>query len=110
MNAMQLLHGMYNINAYIPSNVFRKLWKKVSDSPIKILPAPILTRWWSVGLCAATLDAEWDVRKQLNNGLVKLPPKDISDALRKIVCANKNLLEKKEIQSDVKIIVTIHKV
>ena len=110
MNAMQLLHGMYNIHTYIPSKVFKKLWKKVSNLPCSILPAPILTRWWSVGLCAAILDAQWDVRKKIIDGLVNMPPKDISDALRKIVCANKNLLGKKEIQSDVKIIATIHKV
>ena len=110
MNAMQLLHGMYNIHNYIPSKVYKKLWKSITNLPCSILPAPILTRWWSVGLCAATLDAEWDVRKKIIHGLVNLPPKDISDALRKIVCANKNLLGKKEIQSDVKIITTIHKV
>ena len=60
-------------------------------------------------MCAATLDKEWDFRERINNSLVNLPAKHISASLQKIVSTNKNLMGKKEIQSDIKIIAAIHK-
>ena len=114
MNAMQLMHGMYNVHNYLSSPLFSQLWTRACTdmnvtTKYKMLPAPILTRWWSVGVCAATLDEEWDVRERINNSLVNLPPKHISTSLRKVVSTDKNLMRKKEIQSDIKIIVAIHK-
>ena len=97
MNAMQLMHGMYNVHNYLPSEIFQSLWEKESNAHYSFLPAPILTQWWSVGLCAATLDKEWDVRNKINYGLVNLPPIYISGALRKIEPSTKNLIGKKEI-------------
>ena len=46
--------------------------------------------------------------KYVNNALVNLPNKVISDALCKIVCGNKNLLGKNKICSDIKIIAEVH--
>ena len=114
MNAMQLMHGMYNLHNYVPSHLYAKLWKKACDElqidvPYKILPAPIVTRWWSVGVCAASLEDDWEIRKKVNNALLNLPNSDTSDALRKILSANKNLMGKMEIKSDIKIIAAIHR-
>ena len=55
------------------------------------------------------LDVDWDIMKYVNNALVNLPNKEISDTLCEIVCGNKNLLGKNEIRSDIKIIVEVHR-
>ena len=114
MNAMQLMHGMYNIQNYLTSDVLKTLWQEACTAlgvlkSHKLLLAPVLTRWWSVGVCAEMLDVDWEIMKYVNNALVNLPNKEISDALRKIVCGNKNLLGKNEIRSDIKIIVEVHR-
>ena len=62
-----------------------------------------------MGVCVEMLDFAWEIMKYVNNALVNLPNKEISDALRKIVCGNKNLLGKNEIRSDIKIIVEVHR-
>ena len=65
---------------------------------------------WSVcRACAEMLDVDWEIMKYVNNALLNLPNKEISDTLRKILCGNKNLFGKNEIRSDIKIIVEVHR-
>ena len=102
MNAMQLMHGMYNIQNYLYSSLFGQLWTRENAAmdvtmKYKMLPAPVLKRWWSVGVCAATLTEEWGVRERIHNVLANLTPKHIRNSLRK-TSKNNNLMGKKERQ------------
>jgi hypothetical protein len=65
--AMQLLHGVYNLQKNHESEEWNMIWKSACQSlglespkePKKI-PAPILTRWWTVGVCANFLLQNWE--------------------------------------------------
>ena len=77
INAMQLMHGMYNIQNYLTSDVLKTLWQEACTAlgvlnSQKLLLAPVLTRWWSVGVCAEILYVHWKFMKYVNNALVNL--------------------------------------
>ena len=59
-NVMQLLHGMYNAQNYLEGSEVESIWKLICEHvgvtrKFKRLPAPVLTRWWYVGVCVACL-------------------------------------------------------
>ena len=107
------MHGVYNTQTYLPDQTLKDFWEEACiqlklEKKYHLLQAPILTRWWSVGVCAMELDADWEIYKYRNNALVNLPNRLISDSFRKVVSANKNLFRLNEIRSDVKMIAAIH--
>lgn len=66
MNARKLMHGIYNIQNCIPSETLKELCKEACtklavNKPFKFLIVPILTRWWSVGVCSIMLDNGWKI-------------------------------------------------
>ena len=68
-NAMQLLHGTYNLRNYLPPKFIRSCWEKSRDEigsesqhmKYTEFQQAVLTRWWTVGASACQLDAEWDI-------------------------------------------------
>mgnify|MGYP002812481187 CR=1 FL=1 len=63
-NAMQALHGVANLQKYHEASEWKNMWGIAAErSGIDIsgkgsswrVPAPVLTRWWTVGECAAYL-------------------------------------------------------
>ena len=57
-NVMQLIHGCYNLQINHEVNEYKGMWQKavevlgldLADHPFHTMPAPILTRWWYVGV------------------------------------------------------------
>ena len=81
--AMQLLHGVYNLQA----NHERKEWAEMWSVSVHSLnnderltatqtitpptiPCPILTRWWTVGVAATFLLEHWDIIGAVAQGVI----------------------------------------
>ena len=65
-NAMQLLHGTYNLRNYLPQPFLHSSWEKSrdvvgSEPRYKEFQKPVLARWWTVGDSAYQIDSQWDV-------------------------------------------------
>ena len=65
-NAMQLLHGLWNLSNYLDEDFFKEAWKLACDNlgmNVKYvkLSQPVLTRWWLVGQCACEVADNWDL-------------------------------------------------
>jgi hypothetical protein len=61
-NAMQALHGVSNLQKYQEASEWKQIWKVAfvlsgvdisATTASWLVPAPILTRWWTIGECAA---------------------------------------------------------
>ena len=112
-NAMQLMHGIWNLTNYLPKTFLRKIWKHSReklqiDRPYRIFPQPVLTRWWMVGDAACILREDWVIYEEMMKQLANLPRSELKEAAFGIVCANKNLMQKKVIKADVNVIASIH--
>lgn len=76
-NAMQLLHGIYNLQSQYEKGEWNSIWVHTvqvhginlpteRDGQPKKIPCPILTRWWTVGATATFARDNWD--KWCNTG------------------------------------------
>ena len=59
MNMMQMLHDAYNIQNWHKNEELKQIWKYITDEEstnlkFRKLEEPVLTRWWLVGVCAAS--------------------------------------------------------
>ena len=75
---MQLLHGVYNLQKNHERNEWKSIWKIAAnecgvdniENPSKIIPQPVLTRWWTVGVAAAFLVKNKDTIHAVCNGVI----------------------------------------
>ena len=109
---MQLMHGIWNLTNYLPETFLQKIWKHTCEkhqiARLYLFPQPVLTRWWMVGDAACILREDWVIQKEIMTQLANLPRSELKEAAFGIVCANKNLMEKKVIKEDVNVIASIH--
>ena len=72
-----------------------------------IIPAPILTCWWTVGVAAAYLVTHWDLMVSICDGIIKNTT--TKDASNQIASGNWVLLQMPAIKSDIHLIAAYHK-
>jgi hypothetical protein len=110
--ALQLLHGIYSLQKYHEPDEWRAMW--VSSAALagkpavapKRVPAPVLTRWWTVGVCALFFVKHWDILLQLCHGVMQRF--NMKSASSQIASANWALMHTPEIRADVELVVAYH--
>ena len=115
VNAMQLMHGLYNVRNHVSTKLLKKMWQFTTsrlgiDAPYHALQAPILTQWWSVGECAKSVANHWRVWKALLPKILRLPSTYVKAAARKIIKSTMDLMEVKEIRSDIILLKIYHQI
>ena len=78
----------------------------MSQSP-KRIPAPILTRWWTVGVAAEFLLDHWDIIELIVHGSIQCRTTD--KAVNQIASGVQALMNNGQIKSDVHLINAFHK-
>ena len=113
-NAMQLLHGIYNLQKYHEREEWTIIWQKAemslgistSETASIAVPCPILTRWWTVGIAAEFALKNWRVIQLICEGFIK---RDLTTkATNKIVSATEALMKTHQIKSDVQLLGAYH--
>ena len=113
-NAMQLLHGIYNLQKHHEREEWKIIWRKAEillDSPAidngsMTVPCPILTRWWTVGVAAEFAIKNWQTILCICKGVIK---RDLTTkASNKIASATEALLKTQQIKSDVHLLSAYH--
>ena len=118
VNAMQLLHGLYNLVNYIKNDVLKRMWEEAcvrtgKKKKYHVMSAPILTRWWYVGKQACEVEEDWSEWQIVMEFILKtchLGNSGTTSAIKDIAKANHGIMKVTEITLDVTIIKCIHKV
>jgi hypothetical protein len=112
--AMQLLHGVYNLQRNHESDEWKRIWNSVcADLGLSItpdahrIPAPILTRWWTVGVAAGFLLENWDIIDKIVHGSIQCRSTD--KAVNQIASGVQSLMKTPQVKSDVHLIDAFHK-
>ena len=110
MNAMQMIHGAYNIQNYHEIEELKGLWAYVEEADgmkFKVLEEPVLTRWWLVGACAVSFKESIGVWTKICSAIRKSAPSE--SASLKIASCTLNLIKNKAIQCNLELIAVFHK-
>ena len=114
-NAMQALHGVSNLQKYHEASEWKRIWNVAAElSGIDIsettsswrVPAPVLTRWWTVGECASYLLKWLPLVLALCHGVIQRDATKI--AANQIASGLQALLTTNVIISDVHLINDYH--
>ena len=111
-NAMQLLHGAYNLQNWHEHDELKDIYlytrkcEGLDEKFIK-LEEPILTRWWLVGACATSFLKCKSTWEKICNGIRQAT--DTKSAAYKVASATYTLIQEPVIISDVHLLVAIHK-
>ena len=110
-NAMQLLHGAYNIQNWCENDELKEIYlytreQEGLEMKFKKLEEPIVTRWWLVGACATSFLACLSTWTRICDGIRKSAP--TSSASYKVAAATLSLIQEPIIMSDVHLLVAIH--
>ena len=109
---MQLLHGVYNLQSKHERGEWTKIWKADAlkivkeTGSVRELPCPILTRWWTVGVCVHFLLKIWNLVYAITKGVIKQDNTD--KAANQIASASQALMATSQIKSDVYLIAAFH--
>lgn len=125
-NAMQLLHGLWNLQAHHEDSEFEDIWTVAAQhvaaqaaertgiqAPIDLkakfskIPCPILTRWWTVGVAAEYAVEHWDTLLELQQGVINRDA--TSKAANQIASGNQSLMQTRIVRSDVVFLSNFHK-
>jgi hypothetical protein len=116
-NAMQALHSLHNLQKYHERTEWPIIWKKaaakcgfnIADSECDAhrIPAPILTRWWTVGECVAFLNKHREIILAICHAVIQATT--TIRAVNQIASALQAMLLTPEIGSDITLIDTYHK-
>jgi hypothetical protein len=108
--ALQMLHGVYNLQKHHESSEWKQIWVwaaeqigKRTSAPKKV-PAPILTRWWTVCVSAAFVLDNWDILLAICHGVIQ--KHNTTSALNQIASATQALMKTDVIKCDVELIHT----
>ena len=112
-NAMQLLHGVYNLQDHHEKAEWKQIFVEASKSITgddvnepPTVPKPILTRWWTVGVAAAFLLSHWDVIGAVTHGVIQHT--NTTHACNKIASGVQSLMAEKQAKSDILLIAAYH--
>ena len=113
-NAMQLIFGVYNIQgrAYHEPEELKQKWEAIArqmgiNKTFKQIPAPVLTRWWFVGVAACMLLEDWEVWQKFMV-VTRNDPLSFGKAVNNIASSNISLMAEPMIKSDLLLISTFH--
>ena len=116
-NAMQALHGLHNLQKYHERTEWPKLWSTAAakcgfdltneEFSAHRIPAPILTRWWTVGECAAFLLKHIRIILALCHGVIQAST--TAHAVNQVASGLEALLKTPQIVSDISLIDAYHK-
>ena len=93
MNAMQMIHGTYNIQNYHEIEELKDLSAYVAEADgmkFKVLELPVLTRWWLVGVCTVSFKESIGVWTKICSVIRKSAPSE--SASLKIASSTFNLI------------------
>ena len=114
-NAMQALHGLSNLQKYHEGAEWKQIWHVAAElSGINVngtmaswrVPAPILTRWWTVGECAAFLLKWLSLVLAICHGVIQRDKTKI--AANQIASGLQALLKTPVVVSDIHLINAYH--
>jgi hypothetical protein len=116
-NAMQALHGLHNLQKHHEKNEWPIIWSKAAakcgfdltneEFSAHRIPAPILTRWWTVGECAAYLLKHMTIILALCHGVIQAST--TAHAVNQVASGLQALLKTPQIVSDISLIDAYHK-
>ena len=111
LNAMQLLHGAYNIQNWCEHDELKEIYLFTQtqlgiEMKFKKLEEPIATRWWLVGACACSFLESLAVWERICDGIRKSAPSD--SAAYKVAASTLGLIKEPMIISDVRLLATFH--
>ncbi len=116
-NAMQALHGLHNLQKYHESTEWPKLWSTAAakcgfdlttdEFSAHQIPAPILTRWWTVGECAAFLLKHMAIIPALCHGVIQAST--TAHAVNQVASGLEALLKTPQVVSSISLIDAYHK-
>ena len=97
---------------YVDTHVFQVMGnKKCQEMNInmkfKIPCIPVLTQWWTIGVCALDLIKCWKIWYQFLNNMSKLPTSDITPATINIMKGTRYLISIPELNWDISFFVEI---
>ena len=111
MNAMQMLHGAYNLQNWHETEELKDLWKYIvevegENYEFQKLEEPITTRWWLVGACAASFKVSLLIWEKICKAIRNSAPS--GSASSKIASCTANLIQNKVIRCDLELIIVFH--
>jgi hypothetical protein len=116
-NVMQALHGLHNSQKYHKSTEWPKLWSTAAakcgfdmttnEFSAHRIPAPILTRWWTVGECAAFLLKDMAIILALCHGVIQAST--TAHTVNQVASGLEALLKTPQVVSDISLIDAYHK-
>lgn len=118
-NAMQLLHSVYDLQEVMEFGIWKMEWKKAhkkcfghdSLKDVPKIPAPIITRWWTVGQAAAFLVENLSLIRSLCDSVKSWKGTGtFLSAATKIASSVLSLSKEMVIMSDVKLITCFHQI
>lgn len=116
-NAMQAIHAFYDLQNHMEYGVWKDEWKAAAevvdsgnrnddDHKVVKLPAPIMTRWHTVGNAAMVITNELPVLRQIAVSVRN--SKASNNALNKIASGILSLIAEPQIVSDITLIRGFH--
>ena len=111
-NAMQLIHSIYDLQAAIEIDLWKKLYFKAAEEigetviKFKKIAAPIVTRWWTVGAAATDFLEKFPIFIQLCKNIRNVYTSE--NARNKIASSILSLSKEPVIISDVNLISCYH--
>ena len=111
---MQLIHGVYNLQQNHEKDEWDSIWKasallkglNVEEFLNFTVPAPILTRWWTIGVCAKFLIKNYSLLLSVIDGVINRQKSH--HAANKIASGVLGLVMTPQIISDVHLIANFH--
>jgi hypothetical protein len=116
-NAMQALHSLHNIQKYHESTEWSRLWSTsaakcgfdltTDEFSAHRIPAPILTRWWTVGECPVFLLKLMTIILALCHGVIQASTTAL--AVNQVASGLEALLKTPQVVSNISLIDAYHK-
>jgi hypothetical protein len=112
--AMQLLHGVYNLQDNHEKAEWKTIWKwaavrsglEQGNETVPSIPCPIATCWWTVGVAAVFLLKNWDIIAVVVHGVINRLV--TSKKENQITSGIQSLMAEPTIKSDVHLIAAYH--
>jgi hypothetical protein len=108
-NPMQALHGLHNLQKHHKRTKWPIIWSKAASTggfdltneelSAHGIPAPILTRWWTVGECSAYLLKHTTIILALCHGAIQ--PSTTAHAVNQVASGLQALLKTPQMVSDI---------
>lgn len=117
-NAVQLIHAMYDLQESMEFGLWKMEWEKAAKevghefwerNNVPKMPAPIITRWWTIGEAAVFISKNLAVCRQVSINIINWSGSgSVMSKANKIASGLYSLFEEKIIVSDVILIDNFH--